>query len=114
MPPDTSAELSDGLLLGSSEGTTLGIEEGSDDGWVDSDGTKLGSDVGLVEYDGFKDGRNDGWVDSDGTKLGCNEGTKLGCEEGLQSFPQKGPKSACTGSLVNVQSVPVKILVELL
>ena len=53
-------------------------------------------------------GLEDGSMDLVGLKDGKGLGAKLelGDELGLQSFPQKGPKSACTGSLVNVQAVP--------
>ena len=112
------------------------LEDGKEDGSLDLVGLKdghelgaelggtLGSLVGMVEMEGFCEGSDDGDVDFDGSRLGLEDGSldlvglkdghELGAELGLlQSLPQNGPKSASTGFLLYVQSVPVKILSEL-
>mmetsp|Transcript_27332 Transcript_27332/g.41083 ORF Transcript_27332/g.41083 Transcript_27332/m.41083 type:complete len:165 (+) Transcript_27332:331-825(+) len=57
---------------------TDGFKLGSDEGWLDIEGTLLGSVEGALEPDGFNDGVDDGSPDTDGFKLGSDEGFEVG------------------------------------
>ena len=107
------------MTPGGFEGDSVGAEEGEQDGVADgsldgsSDGCEDGSMLGTYEGidEGSKLGSSEG-ID-EGSELGSSEGIDEGDELGSQSFAQNGPKSACTGLLVNAQSVPVKMSGEL-
>mmetsp|Transcript_31381 Transcript_31381/g.53166 ORF Transcript_31381/g.53166 Transcript_31381/m.53166 type:complete len:225 (-) Transcript_31381:315-989(-) len=57
---------------------TDGFKLGSDEGWLDIEGTLLGFDDGALETEGFNEGVEDGSPDADGFKLGSDEGVEDG------------------------------------
>ena len=85
--------VTDGELLGSSEGSSDGSSEGSQDG--SSDGTSLGSS------EGSSDGSSE--AASDGMSLGSSEGSSEGSSDGMSLGSSEGSSEGVSlGSLEGI------------